>query len=438
MRRYDEKILHLLLDKYEKSLLYTGQNQRNQRISVAITEKILPEYFGDDYRQFDVIHAQLLELEQRGYLQLVWNSNKVGHILAKCVLCPEKSKEIYRFLHRKAKREKEEEILAVCESCKGIHEVVDYFLKWITEQIASDKSIKQYADMEEPEKLEALCHLLGGILTNAEEAFWREFSVRFFCDSKVAEKELEKAASIIERFSKNEELKHLDTEQILEEFSIYKNPSWVMLKGCGKFYICHEEYADHREKAGVAREIDLEEIPGGIGISSTDISGIHWIFGKIQKSAQTELKCVVTIENLTSFHRWQEEGTLAIYLGGYHNRVKRRFLQTLRQSCPDTVIFEHFGDIDCGGFAIWKNLCEKTGITFDTRMMDEETFYQYIQYGKKLTEYDKKELGKMLNESFYEKQWKLFECMLEENRKLEQECVQVKKAHALKEKKNKE
>lgn len=33
MKRYDEKILNRLLDTYESSLLYTGQNQRKQSIA---------------------------------------------------------------------------------------------------------------------------------------------------------------------------------------------------------------------------------------------------------------------------------------------------------------------------------------------------------------------------------------------------------------------
>ncbi len=423
MRRYDEKILHLLLDKYESSLLYIGQNQRNQSISIAITKKTLPEYFDEASMQYDLIHAQLLEQEQKGYLQLMWKNKKIGHILEKCVLCPEKAQEIYHLLHRKEKREKEEAILAVCESCKDMHEVINHFLQWITDQISSGGSIKQYVDMDEPEKLESLCYLIEGILTNTEEVFWREFSVRFFCDSKIAEKELTKATAIIERFSEDEELKQLDTEQLLEEFSIYKNPSWVMLKGCGKFYIRHEEHVAFPKEEVAFQEIDLEQFPGGIGISSTDIPRICWEFEKSEKSPQTGLKRVVTIENLTSFHRWQEEGTLAIYLGGYHNHVKREFLRKLYAACPEEVIFEHFGDIDCGGFAIWKNLCEKTRIPFDVRLMDKETFYRYVQYGKPLTEHDKKELRKMMGDLFYEKQWNLFACMLKEDRKVEQECV---------------
>ncbi len=414
MRRYDERILHLLLDKYESSLLYIGQNQRSQSISVAITKKTLPEYFDEASLQYDMIHAQLLEQEQRGYLQLVWKNKKVGHILEKCVLCPERAEEIYHYLHRKAKSEKEAGILEVCEACMGMHEVVDCFLQWVREQIHSGGSIKQYVNMDEPEKLASLCQLLREILTNTEEIFWREFSVRFFHDSKIAEKELTKAAGVIERFSKQKELKSLDTEQLLEEFSIYKNPSWVMLKGCGRFRF-------GTDKTGiVSNEIDLSGISGGIGIGSMDIAKIEWLF---DSSEQMIVKRVVTIENLTSFHRWQEEGTLAIYLGGYHNHVKREFLRKLYAACPKNMLFEHFGDIDCGGFSIWKNLCEKTGISFGVRFMDEETFYRYVQYGKKLTEHDKKELKRMKEDAFFKEQWELFGCMLREDRKIEQECV---------------
>ncbi len=50
----------------------------------------------------------------------------------------------------------------------------------------------------------------------------------------------ETAAGIIARFSEDEGLKELEAEQVLEEFGICKNPSWVMMKGCGRFCVMRQ------------------------------------------------------------------------------------------------------------------------------------------------------------------------------------------------------
>ncbi|MCD8346736.1 MAG: DUF2220 domain-containing protein [Lachnospiraceae bacterium] len=430
VRRYDEKILNSLLDKYEGSLLYTGKNHRRQTISFAVTKTTLPEYFDETSLQYETIHAQLSELEQKGYIRLVWKNKKPGHILEKSVLCPEKAEEIYALLHRLPRAEKEARLLAACAECKGRHPVIDYFLAWVEERLHAGESVRPYADPDTPEKLKERCDLLLEILNNQDEIFLREFSVRFWKDSKIAEKELGGAASIITRFADDETLRGLDTEQLLEEFGIYKNPSWVMIKGSGRLWIGKDETpgnfkrpekATNRQKSFPdSGDLSLADFPGGIGLSSEDISRVRW-------DAMSLPPRVITIENLTSFHRWNETDTMAIYLGGYHNRVKRAFLQILYQTYQETkskeVIFEHFGDIDCGGFRIWKNLCEKTGIPFRTRFMDEATYFKYLEYGKPLTPHDRQELERMAEEPYFAAQKGLFAAMLRCGKKLEQECV---------------
>ncbi len=403
MKRYDEKVLQALLDSYENSLLYTGKNKRNQTIYFPVKKSTLPEYFDESSLQFDIIHDQLLQLEEKGFVRLVWKGNRTGHILEKCALCPEKVKEIYAFLHREPRARKEARILEICKRYSGQNETLDSFLNWLTDRISQEESIAQYASLDQPEELDELCKLIRAILENREEVFLREFSVQHFGDSKLAEKRIQKASGVIARFSAEESLKGLSEEQVLEECNILKNPSLIMLKGCGKLKITG------------ACAVDLECLGGGIGLTSRDIEGISW-------DASRPPGCVLTIENLTSFHRFSERGTLAVYLGGYHNRVKRCFLQNLYQAFPDAV-YEHFGDLDCGGFLIWKDLCAKTGIPFSVRAMDEATYLKYEAFGKPLTEHDRKELAKMAEEPFFAGQRELFLLMQKKGYKLEQECV---------------
>ena len=105
MRRYGEKILHALLDKYENSLLYRGENKRNQTIGFAVKKSTLPEYFDETSQEYAVIHAQLWELEDKGFLLLHWKDGKEGHILERCTLQAEQVSGAYEFLSRYPKRE---------------------------------------------------------------------------------------------------------------------------------------------------------------------------------------------------------------------------------------------------------------------------------------------------------------------------------------------
>ena len=128
---------------------------------------------------------------------------------------------------------------------------------------------------------------------------------------------------------------------------------------------------------------------------------------------------MITIENLTTYFRWDEEDSLMIYLGGYHNSVRRALLQEI-YACHPEAVYLHFGDIDAGGFDIYRNLKEKTGIPFEMYQMDLDTLQYYEKYGKRLTEHDRKRLQGMKDrEEFRE----VICYMLEHDLKLEQECM---------------
>ena len=158
--------------------------------------------------------------------------------------------------------------------------------------------------------------------------------------------------------------------------------------------------------------MDLSLLKQGIGVSGEDMMSIQFSdLGRIKK--------VITIENLTSFFRYWEENSLIIYLGGYHNSIRRNLLKMVYEAIPDAKYY-HFGDIDAGGFSILLDLRNKTGIPFLSYHMDLDTLKQYSRYGKNLKESDRKRLEKMCNnEEFSE----VISFMLEEDIKLEQECI---------------
>ncbi len=110
-----------------------------------------------------------------------------------------------------------------------------------------------------------------------------------------------------------------------------------------------------------------------------------------------------------------------IYLGGYHNSVRREFIKKLYQQNPN-IHFYHFGDIDAGGFYILEHLKRQTGVDFKPYKMDIATLKEYYCYSKKLTDNDHDRLAKLKDSPYNE----VISYMLENNCKLEQEAINVR------------
>lgn len=418
IKRYDERILSLLLDRYEGSLLYTGRNQVNVSIAVKLTKSVMPEYFDQTGTEYAVIDEELKALERDGLIRITWGrTNK--HIIERCELNVEAADRAYARLKRVPKRDKEEGLKKLIAQLKALYKTADNaaasaityeYLRSIEERVLAQKSVKSDVDMDKPEELRSICLLLSAIETNAEDCFLREFSLKVFHDTKTAEGYMPKALGIIRRFADKcgsmPAAADMSDDAVLEEFNIYRNPSWIMLKGSGHL------------KIGESKP-ELSFLPLGIGIAGADID-------KVSFDADRPPHRVLTIENLTSFHRWKDKDsdTLAIYLGGYANKHRRSLIKHLYSIYPDAE-YVHFGDIDCGGFYIWKALCEETGVHFTTIRMDIETYLANYTYGRALTDNDRRTLMRMKEDSFFAGQYELFDLMLEKGMKVEQEGIEL-------------
>lgn len=410
MARYDEKILNALLDSYEKSVLSRGENKVKVQIPFPFTKRTVPEYFNESSLAYDEIHAVLEETEQKGFLTIVWKKGREGHIIEKVLLNTACVGAVYAYLNRTPKKENENrhlEILETWASKSREMPVLGTFVSYLKQRIEEGKTVKEFIDLSAPDRTEQILSALFQVESNEESCYIREFSIRHFGDSKVFEEISGVIGKIMRRF--RPEFAHMDTDAILSEYRIYKTPDYVYFKGEGKLLLAGKD----------GSMIELSLLAQGIGISGADIKRIR-ICGK------ESIKKVITIENLTTFFRWEEEASLIIYLGGYHNSVRRELLHMVYQEIPDAE-YLHFGDIDVGGFRIYRDLCEKTGIMFQTYHMGIRELKTYENYSKKLTDNDKKGL-RMLIEKEKEEGGENLETLLymqEKDVKLEQEAVSI-------------
>lgn len=270
------------------------------------------------------------------------------------------------------------------------------------ERLKANKSVKEYLDILDLEGVRRVIRTICLIEKNEKPCYIREFSIQHFSDSKAFEGMFGSIAKIMHNFGAG--FKGMELSDILAEYNIYYTPDYVYFKG------------------NIVLDVNGERLPigqlqQGIGISGEDVP-------KVCLQEVCNIIKVITIENLTTFFRWQDEDSLILYLGGYHNSVRRSLLKMIYRQLPD-VEYYHFGDIDVGGFEIYEDLCVKTGIPFQLYRMDINTLKEYAAFGKKLTENDRKRIENILSKrkAPYEQ---VLQYMLLHNVKLEQECVELK------------
>jgi len=239
---------------------------------------------------------------------------------------------------------------------------------------------------------EMLLQAIHGILDLESETFERDFSVRLFSDSKVFEKIKAKVISILFEYGD-----FAEKSTVLHELNLVSNPGHVFFKGSGIITIA-------------GQTIDISRLHGDMALSTALLQDVE----KIEVTGES----VITIENLTTFNTFDAQNVFAIYLGGYHNTIRRNFIQKIFEQNQDKQ-YLHFGDIDAGGFYILMHLRRKTGVPFRPYKMDVTTLIQNMQYAKPLTDNDRKRLSSLKNDEFAG----VIEYMLENNCKLEQEAL---------------
>ena len=425
-KKYDLFVLNKLIDMYESSVLFTGRNKQTVNIDFSFTQKSIPEYFDESHPEFEKIHIMLNELESKKYIQIIWKNNKKSSIILKARLNLNELDTVYSFLNRKPKSKIVSEAIEYIEN-KAKHScsnVCVCFSDYIVEKLKENKSVKEFVDISDIEDIKNVFTCIESIELNKDAVYCREFSIKVFHDSKVFESLIKRIHKIFNLFGDNTSE---DEAEWLSDYNIYKNPSFVYMKGPVSFTI-GENF------------INLSCLQQGIGVSVDDIDNIKFIqklsndkiplIGSgLQSSddvipeSKNQIKNIITIENLTSYCRWNKQDSIIVYLGGYHNAVVRNLLEKLYNSFPDAN-FLHFGDIDAGGFDIYRDLCKKTKIPFSMYNMNLETLKSHENYCKPLTKNDIKRLQQMLEHHVCTDELKeLIEYMLLNNIKLEQECI---------------
>lgn len=388
----------MLLDVYENSVTYKGQNIKNQSFAIK-PEKIFYEYNGD-YTDQDEVNQFNSEMQSLMEFEFVILDYERGiPVISKIKLNTNSINEIYSVLKREDITVKRNREIKMYTQYMGVHDIMDAFCKSQVERLNDYKDAKYTSDIAIN-----ILKLLKYVLGNNSDIMERELSVAVLGDTKLFEKSYKsRICSIIEEYGELElDLSILDKKEkekaILEEYQVFSNPSYIFFKG----------------------NVDIHYVDGN-SISVTPDNPIAILSEAIARIEMIKVNSnrIVTVENLTSYNRINDNKSTFIYLSGYHNTAKQRFLKKIAENNGGVSWF-HFGDIDPDGYYILKNLVEKTGIAFVPLYMDVQQLINCKQYCKPLEKNDMVKANSLLKFHFYDE---VMEFMLANNCKLEQEII---------------
>ena len=387
---YKKEIANKLLVKYENSKHFLSLNSTNRRVLLKMTE--INKHYNDSsfYNTYRVINEAVDELEKAGFIDINRDAQE-DYLSLALVLDLAKINQLYGIANRVNKHDLLAGILEVCEEEKSDVGWINDFLK---ETIVSLKEGHTSPYLKDKEDAKDILHILKQLTLQKEEISLRKFSIQCFHDSKKLESYLPRIESIIKHYD-HEELE----EDVLSSFNVLKNPGFIYIKG-------DIVIALH------GQVIDIGKINGPFSITTKNLEAL-------------EIKAIhdqhlVTIENLTSFYDLQLNDSLMIYLGGYHNTLRRSLLLKIIAFKPSLDCY-HFGDLDAGGMNIFHHLRTKTGIDFKPLAMNCFILETYRDYGRKLTQNDMIRLNNIDDPYFQD----VIKLMLKWKVKLEQEIIDL-------------
>ena len=410
-KEWKEQLLSKLLDQYEKSVTYVGENKVKQVFSVkpsdifkGYNKDFLPPEQLFQEKEFERLIRQM---ESEGLIHVV--PPNTG-ILRQICAVPERWEDYYACLNRTEKnilKKRLEEVYHRFCQC----DLLEAYGKEKLQTLKNSRARKLDEKKVEKEitEAEAIWKLVQFLKENQEKqrtTLEREMSEAVLHDSKQWEKIYrKKVCGILEHTGRYDEpLAELEEERerqtaLLEEFYIYSNPAYIYLKGDAR--ICLED----------GRELRIyHDLPMSIP------------FETFQKAKSIHIRdaALMTVENLTSFHRLEREHIFYLFLSGYHTRTKQALLQRIARENPG-LSWYHFGDLDPDGLAIAGHLIRKTGLPFQLCAMGVQELQRFQTYAKPLEAPDRAKAEAMIKQgSSYAG---ILRYMLEHNCKLEQEII---------------
>ena len=398
-KHYEQEILTILLEKYEHSRAAIGAAGRRPQFRL-LKSPLAAAYTDEmDMDAREAIHAAAEELEQQGFIHIVWERHGTG-CMERILLAADASL-LYQRMGQTMPLTRVEEYRAELSA------LTDVTVTWVrafcteAEAILAKNKIPSFLPKEKDVR-KSLIHAILSLPAMAAEAVPRRvFSQRVFGDSKYFEQYVEAALlRILRRFA--EEPCETDAAYLdMAGISVHQGKLWI----AGKM-----AFSLH------GRTYFLDDFPGGIGLTYDTVASME---------IDVLPAFILTVENLTNAEALTQDGAadrLLIYTAGFPNRTTQMFFQKI-SSQHSSVEIRHWGDLDYGGIRIFEYLHTHFFPHLVPYRMGIEDFHTYLSFARNLTEVQRKRLVALLERVEFSVWHELIRVLLHEGKWLEQEVM---------------
>lgn len=406
------KVLSLLLSKYERSKAFRQGEISAQRPQFALRNSNLAEDYNDelDYRKREAINRVLSELEAAGLIEIGWAKFLRGKQAEKVYLQPDMVGKAYAVAGISPKAERLEQLLQVLAPLQEHPwEWVQAFWQTARRNLQAKKTSGM--DLDDLTGYADLVKVLGELPMLEDTVPKRVFSLKTLGDSKRFEQAVERR--LVHLLKKYGAFEFERDDEYLDSVGLVAQPNPVFVSGPIEF-----------EVGG--KVINVSDFIGGTSFFPPMVNSL-----KVRK---VKSETLVTVENLTSYHQMVEvyPDILVIYTGGFPHRTVQKLLKRiaeyLRELSREGGSFRqyHWGDLDYGGLKIYHYLKTRFFPQLRPLWMDSATYLENLDCG---INFDSKYAAKMQdlkeNPEFSEFH-ELIGLMLEKRLRLEQESLDPK------------
>lgn len=395
------EILNQLLDKYESSAHFKNEAKVNRRIMMDLK---LPLYNIESPTQKQAVHMVLEDLSKKKLVKVLWL--EMNHIAYRVQLNLDNVELAYKEINRQNKKTALQSVRELCIPQDGDPEWLLAFLDHVTFYVDTKHKIPAIIPNNQEEQQNLLAVLRAIAQLDGEEVLERVFSKRYLRDSKYFEKFLRaKTASILGQFKLK--TKDLTTDQILQEAGLFRSSDELLFTGPISIEVNHST-------------IDFTPLKYGAAIGARTVKELE--------IADLRADTVITIENKASYREYcnqMGERTLSIYLAGFPGPMKKLFMRKLyeyAQKYRPEIRFLHWGDIDLGGFRIFRSLKDVV-LNLEPRLMDKKTLLDNREQCQNLSKGYGKLLKELLDDGGFDNFHGVIIAMLQEDIRLEQEGI---------------
>lgn len=407
--KYKEIILNELLDRYERSKSYLEQS--NRRIIVKVDD--IREYNIEDYDQKILFHNIVKELKNKNIIDFKWLDYEEENLMDYIWLIKENINKAYKEINRKNPKEEYKIVLAELNKYEFNETWINKFCEEIKEYMNNRQRENLLLPKDKSKEILIALKEIDSIQKSREILSMpkRVFSMKCYNDSKTFEKNIQKTIIKITRkyYIKEDIEREISDEEVLREIGIEKYPEVIEFCGNMKLNINGEEicYSD-KTLGSYVNTYTIQNM------ENIEISNL----GKI-----------IFIENKTNYIEYikcKKENEFVIYHGGFYSPIKGLFFKKIYEASKkmkNRITYYHWSDIDIGGFEIFMRLKENIIQELLPYKMDKNTLLKNKENCRDFDESYRKLLQNQRQNERYKIFFEVIDIMLENNIRLEQECL---------------